>query len=279
MSMNRYDLTAGYPLPLLSGTTLMYISASKYEGDWHSIPHAHGFSELFFVTGGKGRFQIQDTLFPVAAGDMVIVEPQVEHTETSLDAAPLEYFVLGIDGLPLPPDPAGQCWRYISFREDIQAILEPMRTILRENQARGTGYEVICQNMLSVLLVQLARRIGFGRDSTAPKAASRESIAARRYIDNHYRENLTLDTLAQAVHISKYHLAHIFSREYGISPIGYMQQLRLQECRELLRTTDYSVAQVARMTGFSSPSYFSQRFHKAQGMSPAQYRRHSRETE
>ena len=57
-----------------------------------------------------------------------------------------------------------------------------------------------------------------------------------------------------------------------MSPIHYMQSLRLQESRKLLSTTDYSLTQIARMTGFSSPSYFSQRFRAVEGINPGQYR-------
>ncbi len=271
MSLSRFDMTAGNAPE--DAASLLYISSAKYDQDWHSILHSHGFTELFYVVGGRGQFQIRTTTFPVGEGDMVIVEPNVEHTETSLDASPLEYIVLGIDGFALPvASQEDQLWQKVSFQGSAPDIMRQLRGILRETEEKSPGYETVCQSLVNILLVQLSRRIGFATGVAAPRSASREGTAARRYIDNHFRENLTLDSLAQAVHISKYHLAHIFTREYGISPISYLQELRLQECRDLLRTTDYSVAQVARMTGFSSPSYFSQRFHKAEGMSPAQYR-------
>ncbi len=273
MSLSRYDLPAGSAIRMHGEASLLYISTAKYGPDWHSILHAHGFTELFYVLGGKGQFQVRDSCFSVAEGDLVLVEPNTEHTETSVEETPLEYIVLGIDGILLPPDPSCELpYRLLRLRGGSPEILNQLRMILRETGQQAPGYELVCQSLLNVLLVQIARQIGFAADGTVPRTGSRDSTAARRYIDLHYRENLTLDTIAQAVHISKYHLAHIFSREYGVSPIHYMQQLRLQECRELLRTTDFSVAQIARMTGFSSPSYFSQRFGKAEGMTPAQYR-------
>lgn len=272
MSLNRFDIAASAPRHALAEATLLYISASRYEADWHSILHSHAFTEIFYVLGGAGRFQVGDHSFPVAEGDLVIVEPGTEHTETSIPSAPLEYIALGVDGFTLPAQEDTQPWRHLSFRQSKGDILTPLRSILEETQEQAPGYEQACQGLLSVVLIRLARRIGFPVTTARHQTASRESTAARRYIDNHYRENLTLDTLAEAVHISKFHLSHMFSREYGVSPISYMLQLRLQECRELLRTTDYSVAQVARMTGFSSPSYFSQRFRAAVGMTPVAYR-------
>ncbi len=272
MSLNRFDIADSPHRHALAEATLLYISSSRYEADWHSILHSHGFTEIFYVVGGAGKFLVEDSSFPVAEGDLVIVEPGTEHTETSISSTPLEYIALGVDGFTLPAQEDSRPWRHLSFRQNKGDILTPLRFILQETQEQAVGYEQVCQGLLSVVLIRLARRVGFPASNVRQQTASRESTAARRYINNHYRENLTLDTLAEAVHISKYHLSHTFSREYGISPISYMLQLRLQECRELLRTTDYSVAQVARMTGFSSPSYFSQRFRAAEGMTPVAYR-------
>ncbi len=277
MSLNRYDI-APRSQPALTEATLLYISSSRYGPDWHSITHSHRFTELFYVVGGSGRFQVENSSFPVCEGDLVILEPGTEHTEIGTPAAPLEYIALGVDGFFLPRDGASQLpWRHLTFRGSQVDILHLLRDMLRETEGKQTGYEQICQSLLTVVLVRIARRVGFATEVVQRHNVSRESTAARRYIDNHYRENLTLEILAEAVHISKYHLAHVFSREYGISPINYMLNLRLQECRELLRTTDYSVAQIARMTGFSSPSYFSQRFRASVHITPIQYRKQFKE--
>ena len=84
---------------------------------------------------------------------------------------------------------------------------------------------------------------------------------------------MNLDQLAQIASLNKYHLSHIFTRDYGISPINYLLSLRIRESRMLLRSTDHTLAQIAQLVGFSSPSYFSQSFRKATGISPAQYRK------
>ena len=78
--------------------------------------------------------------------------------------------------------------------------------------------------------------------------------------------------LADEAHVSKYYLAHAFKAEYGISPINYQISLRIKESRYLLRETDMSLSQIARVLGFSSASYFSQSFRRAEGMSPLEYR-------
>ena len=112
--------------------------------------------------------------------------------------------------------------------------------------------------------------------SSTGEDLSSDTVAVRRYIENHYREPLTLDLLAQSVHMNKFHLAHTFSKEFGLSPFNYIQQLRIRESKELLCTTDYPLTQIASMCGFSSPSYFSQRFRASAGISPAEYRKRNK---
>ena len=87
---------------------------------------------------------------------------------------------------------------------------------------------------------------------------------------------LTLDLLAEKASINKYYMAHAFKREYGVSPINFLIACRIREGKRLLGETDLSLSQIATVLGFSSPSYFSQSFRSAEGMSPTEYRKVNR---
>lgn len=78
---------------------LRYISISKYEGDWHSLPHTHQFTELFYVLHGEGVFYIENEKVPVKTDDLIIINPNVEHTEKTFPNNPMEYIVFGVEGL------------------------------------------------------------------------------------------------------------------------------------------------------------------------------------
>ena len=78
---------------------LRNVASTRYSGDWLSIPHSHSYAELFYIVGGEGQFQINDKLFPVHQHQLVIVNANVIHTEVSLESHPLEYIVVGIEGL------------------------------------------------------------------------------------------------------------------------------------------------------------------------------------
>ena len=105
---------------------------------------------------------------------------------------------------------------------------------------------------------------------------SRECDLVRRYIDNHFKESLTLEQLAGLAHLNKYYLSHTFRREFGVSPINYLISRRIEESRFLLRETDHSLSLIAQMLGFSTLSYFSQSFRRVEGMSPMEYRKQNR---
>ena len=106
MSNSRYDLGKGGVAPLdRSSTRLLYVSTAKYGGDWHSLLHTHACTEIFYVVGGMGKFQIEELTLSVSVDDMVIVNPNVEHTEVSYNANPLEYIVMGVEGLEFAAGP------------------------------------------------------------------------------------------------------------------------------------------------------------------------------
>jgi len=101
---------------------------------------------------------------------------------------------------------------------------------------------------------------------------AKEYNRVKRYIDSNYSKNITLDHLADVAHVNKYYLSHLFSKEFGVSPIKYLTERRIQVSKELLSSTDYSIAQISNSCGFSSQSYFSQSFKKFTDMTPAEYR-------
>ena len=69
---------------------LLYLTTCRYDRDWSCCLHSHDFSEIFYITGGKGYFLIKGKKCPVEKGCLVIINPQIEHGEFSTDADPLE---------------------------------------------------------------------------------------------------------------------------------------------------------------------------------------------
>lgn len=229
---------------------------------------------LVKILGRLHLLQANDKLFPVQAHQLVVVNPNVIHTEVSFESHPLEYIVLGIEGLEFTiSDAAEGSFCIYTFKED-NDVLVCMRKILREMQNRESSFQILCQAYMDIIVVQLMRNASVSAvpiHSRLP--ANRQCATVKRYIDHHYKENITLDQLAEKVSITKYYMVHAFKREYGVSPINYIINCRIKEGKRLLAETDLSLSQIAAILGFSSSSYFSQTFRNAEGTSPTEYRK------
>lgn len=254
---------------------LLYISSAKYEGRWHSTIHAHPFTELFYVTKGEGRFLVDDNSFFVKEDDLVIVNPNVEHTEVSKDTQPLEYIVLGIEGLTFSSDikELENNYNLYNYRDYNDEVLFYLQALLIETQNKETDHEIVCQNLLEVLLINLVRRTNYALEIKPIKKMTKECALVKKYIDQNFKENITLDLLAELTHMNKYYLVHEFKKYMDISPINYLIERRIEESKTLLKATDHSIGHISSILGFSSQSYFSQSFKRTMDQTPNEYRK------
>lgn len=277
MSRSHYSLEKDQVFTIRGTAKLLNVASAKYGGDWHSVPHTHNHMELFYIVGGKGQFLIQDQLYPVNVNNLVIINPNVTHTEVSLNAQPLEYIVLGIEGIELKTSATANGQFSILDQFESVEISGCLRNILREMELKNTGYEDVCQAYMEILIIRLMRNTALAIPAEPQMVSSnRQCAAVRRYIDLHFKEPLTLELLAEEGHMNKYYLSHAFKREYGVSPINYMISRRIEESKYLLAETDLSLSQISQLLGFSSLSYFSQVFRKTQSVPPIEYRQRAK---
>ncbi len=277
MSCTRFDF-----LSEPTSTTpyhLLYVASSCYDKDWNSLMHTHKCAELFFCVHGRGKFHTPERTFDVKKDDLVVINADTEHAESSMKTQPLEYLVLGVEGVNFHFDNPESDSRYgvLHFDKHQEELLFYLQTILREVTTKAPGYEDMCQRILEILLIHVQRLANVSlhtsvSDLKKAHASNRDCALIHQYINEHFSEPITLDSLAQMVHINKYHLVRTFQKEYGTTPINYLIETRLRESRFMLENTDYSTSQIVSLLGFSSPSYFSQCFRRRENMSPSQYR-------
>ena len=256
---------------------LRYVSSSSFGKDWNSILHSHECTELFYVTDGEGWFCTEEKAYPISKNQMILVNPKVRHTERSSETHNMHYIVLGIDHLQLYFDQAQDfgSFQIFSLSTRYDEILSILHIILEELQKHRPFYQEICQHYLSILLLQVQRFTGQNFTVSAPSQIPYECEKAKLYMDKHFCEPITLDSLAAITHWDKFYFSHQFSAAYGIAPISYLLQKRVEHSKQLLETTDYSITQIAEAAGFSSQNYFSQIFRKSTGLSPREYRKQS----
>lgn len=98
---------------------------------------------------------------------------------------------------------------------------------------------------------------------------------AIKYIKEHFRERLTLETVASKVFVNPKYFSHVFKKEMGISFTEYVISLKIQYACKLLETTNYPAYRISFECGFSDPSYFNRVFCAHMNMTPQTYRKYA----
>ncbi len=97
-------------------------------------------------------------------------------------------------------------------------------------------------------------------------------MKAKHYINKHYKDNPSLEDVAQYVSLSSSYFSRLFCKETGQTFISYVTSLKIDKAKELLKNTHYKVYEIAEMIGYENTHYFSRIFKKATGQSPYDYR-------
>ena len=96
------------------------------------------------------------------------------------------------------------------------------------------------------------------------------------FIERHYREDFTLEMLAEKFHFSKNHVINLFKEKYGTTPFGYLNNIRMKQAGRLLEVTSKSAESIAEECGYRDYAYFYKVFRRANGMAPTEWRREKR---
>ena len=100
-----------------------------------------------------------------------------------------------------------------------------------------------------------------------------EVAKAREYLENNWREEFDIDSIAKAACISPSHLARLFKKHTGMTPYSYYQEIKVARLKEALRDKNLSVSEAFLSCGFEYPGNFARFFKEQVGMTPSQYRK------
>lgn len=92
-------------------------------------------------------------------------------------------------------------------------------------------------------------------------------------VESRYQQDLSLQSIAQEVYLTPSYLSYLFKKEVGVSLIKYITMHRLDKAKELLRTGNMKISDIASLAGYQNYSYFNIAFKNNVGKSPAQYRK------
>lgn len=126
--------------------------------------------------------------------------------------------------------------------------------------------------MLDILLVFLEEAADVGITHSESLPAEQLKLITD-YISSHLSEEITLEDLAALVHFHPNYFISFFRKYFGVPPLRYVSNARLERAKVLLKTTGDSVASIAEQTGFHGLYHFSKRFKAYTGFSPSDFRK------
>ena len=270
--------------PIFTGENqpkLLYVSEIRPDASAHPrVMHAHEDAvELILICSGSSEYLIHDKKTVIEAGDLLVYNAGVVHDEVSGPDMEVGSYCVGVGGLHMPglrenaliSDEKGYVFPTGRYFEDMKELF----VMMFRNLAAGEPHaELFCTSLLHALLVSVLT-VTEGVGETRENPADEPHILGSRikdYIDRHYMEPITLQSMGEALRISPYYLSHVFKQMSGYSPVQYLLRRRIGEAQTLLITTELSVARIAEMVGYDSQSYFNLQFTKNVGMPPSRYR-------
>lgn len=149
-------------------------------------------------------------------------------------------------------------------------------TLLRRKKDMPLDDEIALLDIRKTLLLILQYFRGSLDAAEEQDPTTRQSIQwLIRYMETHYYDPLDLTALAKQVHLNPSYLVRTFKSEAGVTPMHYLNQLRLSAAVSYLANTEMGIQQIAESTGFNSLHYFSRLFKQKFGSSPSQWREDS----
>ena len=135
---------------------------------------------------------------------------------------------------------------------------------------RNTAYHMQCKSILYNILSIMQSE--YGLKYTTSKTAALLAPAIDFIKRSYTMSNLSVSMLSEMCEISEDYFRKLFKSIFGISPIKYINSLRMSFAKELLSSEMYAVSEVAELSGYSDMCYFSRKFKEAVGVSPTEFK-------
>ncbi len=248
--------------------------------------HHHDFYEIYFFLSGSVSYNVESRSYRLSPGDVLVINPQELHQPVfSPEKQQYERYVLWLSGsflqqFILPGQDLSQC--FDASRPEHTNLIRPdgahrelihylMQQLVKEQDSPEFAAELSCLSLLAQLLV-MVNRVALRAGRAPEPRENADSVVYRilSYISEHYSEDLSLDFLANAFFLSKYHLSREFSRVVGTSVHRYIVQKRLIMARQMM-AAGTSTSEVSQLCGFGDYSNFYRAFTNEYQISPRKY--------
>lgn len=234
--------------------------------------HLHNVLEMVFIRQGTATAVCGGSRYALKPGDVFIAFPNQPHGyEDSVSIlsdvliVPLQPFLspwrsILTQKLPVFPVLSREQWESTSIPTLLE-LLRPDRKTL--SQPVLQGYAMVIAGTLLPLL-SLIEQPAEGRDMLR---------SLLLYISEHYREPITRKDIAEGVGYNESYISHAFSENFSTTLMDYVNSLRLNDAKSLLKDTDLPVSSICMQLGFGSLRSFNRLFAQQEGCSPTAYRK------
>ena len=232
----------------------------------------------FMVEDGEGELVYEGKKYELRSGDVVFIDCRKAYSHSTGLNPNTELWSLRwchFYGPSMPAIYAKYCERgglpvirgadvsqYAAILTDIYTLASSSDYI-RDMRINGK-----LNDLLTLLMESSWHR---GNSSNAPKKMDISLV--KSFLDEHYKEKLSLESVASHFFIDKHYLARLFKEQYGMTMVTYLQQVRITHAKRMLRFTDKSIEEIGLECGIGELNYFSRVFKKLEGVSPSEFRR------
>ena len=216
-------------------------------------PAVRSYYLMHYVFSGEGDFWLNGVQYHLNPGDIFLIQPGQMTTYRASFSNPWHYCWLGFTADNLPEILRRPVMRQMPVRQVFERIedLEPGNI---DGRAFSLTYD---------LLWKLLRA-----NSDLVKRPSSYAEYAKAYLDANYMGSVSIQAMADALHIDRRYLTAQFKEAYGLPPQAYLMDLRLEKAREFL-SSGHSVTESAAMSGFADLPGFSRQYKARFGISPS----------
>ena len=233
-----------------------------------SWPHYHSLYEIYFLLEGNCTYIIDNKVYNVRSGDIVIIPDGIIH-HTKYDDINHTRILINCSDDYIPDSVrsgislGGYLYRNPFVIDEAKRIF---KTIENEYKLRDKHSDEIISCHTHSLFYLLMRNADTCLDVDNGNKLIEQAVA---YIREYFASDITLSSLAKKFSVSPEHFSRMFKKETGLGFSKYLNSLRLQYAEQLLKNAeDINITRVAEKCGFEDSNYFSKKFKEVYGISP-----------